>query len=196
MTKCHYPEPDVSEIIPGLWLGNERAAQNKSFLDSNNIVFIVRIMVTDSNYYKGKKEIGRTKIGVILGDADKRVHYVISVKDEHTCFIELNSLFDELCQFIVFALSYGQQHKCGILIHCKKGHHRSASVVGAFLIKHLNVDYVVAVSYINGLRRCALRRDTCMSKGLFRFYMNNMGTPCKDIACFNKKGANKCQCKK
>jgi protein-tyrosine phosphatase len=59
----------------------------------------------------------------------------------------------------------------GILVHCKRGHHRSANIICAFMYKYLQSDYVGTIKYINFLRNCALRRDTQMGRGLHIFYM-------------------------
>ncbi|MDX1700289.1 MAG: dual specificity protein phosphatase, partial [Melioribacteraceae bacterium] len=78
---------------------------------------------------------------------------------------------DETYNYILSAFKSNKN----ILVHCKKGHHRSAAVVGAFLIKHFNLDYKLVTQYINNIRPCALRKDKCMVKSLARYsyYLNN-----------------------
>ena len=149
---CEKYETDVNEIIPNLWLGNYKAAYDKSFLQKYNIKYILTIMEDFNIKYK----------------YDTITYLNIPVKDKDTCVKNLIQLFNTTGEFINNAL----MKRTGVLIHCKKGHHRSASVVAAFLIKYLNIDHVSAVLYINYLRPCALKRNTCMTNGLFRYYQH------------------------
>ena len=68
-----------------------------------------------------------------------------------------------------------------VLVHCKRGHHRSASIIAAFLMKNIGVDYLSSMAYINNIRPCALRRNTCMVKGLFNYYLECNGV--KECNC-------------
>ena len=58
-----------------------------------------------------------------------------------------------------------------ILVHCKRGHHRSGAIIASFLIKYLHLDYDSAVKYINYLRPYAMRRETNMSKHLYAYHL-------------------------
>ena len=147
---CEYPENDVDEIIPRLWLGNYKAAYNKNFLEKYQIKHILTIMDSFDYNYKYNN-----------------INYlIIPLKDKQTC--PIINMFEITNEFIYNAL----KKKENILIHCKKGHHRSASVVAAFLIKYLEVDYDSAVMYINHIRPCSLRRDTCMTGHLLNYSKN------------------------
>ena len=92
----------------------------------------------------------------------------VPIDDSNTCQKDLNSLFDKATDFIYDSL----KSKEPILVHCKMGHHRSASVVVAFMIRYLDIDYITASTYINSIRKCALVRQTCMVDGLFNYYIN------------------------
>lgn len=144
---CEYPENDVDEIIPRLWLGNYKAAYNKNFLEKYQIKHILTIMDFFDLNYK-------------YDDID---YLIIPLKDKQTCSI--SNMFEKTNEFIYNALKKEEN----ILIHCKKGHHRSASIVAAFLIKYLEIDYNSAVMYINHIRPCSLRRDTCMTQHLLNY---------------------------
>lgn len=148
MPKCP-DEKDVSEILPKLWLGNAQAAMSKDFI----------------NKYGIKRIINITKEVPCLFSEVKYMH--LQLDDLDTCQRDLNNLYDRTTDFIYDSL----KNREPILVHCKMGHHRSASVVCAFLFRYLNIDYIDAVSYINSIRHCALVRNTCMMNGLFGYYI-------------------------
>jgi hypothetical protein len=146
MTICPL-EDDVTEVLPNLWLGNYKSALNKDFIIKFNIKFIINITPNIPTPFSF-------------------VSYLhIPVRDDQTCDKNLNDLFDKSTDFIYNALKLNQ----GVLVHCMRGHHRSGSIVGAFLIRYLKIDFLDAVMYINGLRKCAMRRTTCMAIFLYSY---------------------------
>jgi dual specificity phosphatase 12 len=169
-------ENDVNEIIPNLWLGNLRAAYNKDFLIRNNIKYIITIMDNFDCQFK----------------YDDITHLVIPFKDPLLCFKNLIHLFDMSTDFI----KNGLLDKKAVLVHCKNGHNRSASIVAGFLIKYIKIDYVTAIHYINHLRPGALKRDTCMTRGLFKYYLHLNNIKNCNTHCTNKNGYFNCYCQK
>ena len=167
-------EYDVNEIIPNLWLGNYKSACNKTFLNEYKIKNIVTIM---DNFDK------KCKFNNIT-------YFTIPIKDEFVCNLNLNNLFDTTSLFIKKCLDKGES----VLVQCKKGHHRSAALIVAFLIKYKNYDFVKSVEYINKLRPYALRRDTCMSKNLFKYYLYLNNKNC-EFECKSHDTAHYCSCK-
>ena len=177
--RCEYCEEDASEIIPKLWLGNYKSSVNKQFLKNNNIKYIIRIYEkfkfnpNDPIEIK-KKNIIKMKHGYIY-TINNRKYYHFPIIDKKLCKrdkiknIQLTnkilSIFNETNKI----LFNGYIKKYNMLVHCKMGHHRSATVVAAFLMKYLNMNYKDTVSYIHSIRRCALRRNTCMVRGLYNY---------------------------
>jgi len=149
---CLFQEYDADEIIPNLWLGNYQSAFSSEFLKNHNIKNIIRIMVEfdKNNIFKGVK------------------YYHIPIKDTDTCVPNIENIFNTCNKIIDNCLNNNE----GILIHCKRGHHRSAAVVASYLIKNLKYDYEKTFKYINSLRPCALRRNCCIVRGLYK-YCNN-----------------------
>lgn len=151
--KCKHHEENVIEIIPGLWLGNIESSHDPNFIKQKEIRHIIRVM----------PEFDETKV-------HKNVQYLhIPISDNKLCSINLNGLFDYTNKYIKEKLL----NKENVLVHCKRGHHRSAAIIVAFLIKCLNVDYFDAVLYVGYLRPCALRRNTCIGQYLFKYYLDN-----------------------
>jgi len=174
MGLCEFYENDADEFIPHVWLGNFKSSNDEVFLQKNNIKIIVRVMQED---YPTKKIIC-TKFGYIYQDKNKRIIYSIPYHDIQTCELNITNLLLDACDFMSMALD----SKIGnILIHCKRGHHRSAAVAVAFLTKKYLIKYDEAIKYINSIRKCALRRSTCMVKGLYDFYLKYNKIKCDNL---------------
>lgn len=172
--KCKFEEYDVNEVIPNLWLGNCKAAYNHNFLKTFNIKYVVTIM-DDFNH--------NNKLDGIS-------YYIIPLKNKNTCDKDLIPLFDKVTTLIHNLLNSGIK----VLVNCKRGHHRSASVVAAYLIRYIGIKYETSIKYINLLRPCALRKDTCMTKSLFDYYLYLTQTKNCNIKCFNEKNIFYCKC--
>jgi len=170
-------EPDVNEVLPGLFLGNVKAATDKDFLRKNKIGTVIRILENDD---------GTRELSIIPKRVDSIDYYIIPIRDVDVCLRDINPMLDRTSEIIKDNLKNGVP----ILVHCKKGHHRSAAVVGAFIIKYLDSDFMSAVKYINNHRRCAFRRDTCMSRALFRYYKYINGERCDGIVSFKELREN------
>ena len=107
-------ERDVNEIIPNLWLGNCKAAYNINFLKKYNIKYVLTVM-NDFNYnYKFNNVI----------------YQIIPICDKQVCKSKLTPIFEQANEFIKTNLSKDS----GVLVHCKRGHHRSASIVASYLL--------------------------------------------------------------
>lgn len=172
---CLHSESWANELIPGLWLGNKKSAVDINFLRRENIQYIIRIL---DNFPAEERVSG--------------INYLyFPIDDENICGADLDRVFNEANSFI----KKGLQNKKGILVHCKAGHHRSASLVAAYLIKELNVKYSTAVAYINFLRPCALRRETCMARALFSWVNKNYGSYCPNFECRKTFRFYTCDCK-
>ncbi len=167
-------EYDVNEVIPNLWLGNYKSACNKKFLEKYGIKNIVTIMDTfdDKCKYKGI------------------TYLTIPIKDKFVCNLNINDLFDTTALFIKKCLDENKP----VLVHCMRGHHRSAALVVAYFIKYKQFDFVKSVEYIHKLRPYALRRDTCMSQNLFKYYLHINNKSC-DFTCDNHGTSHYCTCK-
>lgn len=137
---------DANEILPKLWLGNIKTAYNHNFLLKYEIKYVITIMDDFDPKYK----------------YNEIIYITVPVKDKHTCFKNMNHVFDATSNLINHSL---KQNK-GILVHCKQGHHRSASVIVAYLMKYHKLDYMTAMNYVRHRRPLALVRETCISNKL------------------------------
>lgn len=177
--KCMYDEADACEVVPGIWLGNYDSSLDHNFLKKYKIRYILRLHQDLPKFTKMMQVDG----GYIYYGSSDIIYYHIPIKDGDMCHLDVNKLFDNCGKFIHYAVN---QHS-NILIHCKRGHHRSATVVSAYLIKFLRMKYEPLIKYINSLRKCALRRNTCMTNGLFDYYLLHNHMKCKKRVCKNSQ---------
>lgn len=152
--KC-IDKTDATEILPNLWLGNYVSALSKPFLKKFNIKNIVNVTQEVPCKFNNISNINN-------------IDYLhLPIVDNDTCGVNLNELYDKTSQYIYNSLSKGN----GVLIHCLRGHHRSASVLCAFLMRFLDISHIDGISYINQLRECALTKNKCMVKELANYYI-------------------------
>lgn len=152
----HLTENDVDLIIPNLWLGNKTAALDESFIKSANIKYVVN--VTDG----------------IHCPFNFVTYYHIPIKDKRMCESHSReSMYIYIDSALEFILK-GLQEGAGVLVHCRKGHHRSANIVLVFMMKYLGIGYIPGMIYINSIRPFALRRNTCINKWVINYYRKKL----------------------
>lgn len=110
----HYKQ-SASEIIPGVWVGNYKAAHDRDFIEKNDISVVVNC--TRSIDFAQSIPIEKYRVPV----DDSRLE-----KD----FVLMEKHFDTVLPLLV--KKYKVEKK-NILIHCKKGKQRSCIVLAAFL---------------------------------------------------------------
>jgi len=154
-------ENDVDEILPGLFLGNEKSSYNKEFLKKYNIKYIIRIM----------PEFDFTK------QEPKITYYHIPIKDSKSCNDThvKNLSYNYFFKYVINLIHNLMLRRDGnILVHCKRGHHRSASAVSAYLVKYYNLSYQQSVTYIKKIRPFSLRKNSCIMNELYKFCLANV----------------------
>lgn len=120
----------VSPILPFLFLGNERDAQDLDLLLRLNIGFVVNVTTHLPLYH------------VNSGLRYKR----LPATDNSTQ--NLRQYFEEVFEFIEEAYQSGQ----GVLVHCQAGVSRSATIVIAYLMKHTLMTMTDAYKYVRSRR--------------------------------------------
>ena len=163
----HKYEYDVNEIVPGLWLGNLKSVSSEPLLRMHNIKSVYSVM---DKYYLVPKYSGIS-------------YYVLPINDAEVCGTSANNMIDECVTNIHRLLKSGN-----VLVHCKNGHHRSAVIIGCYLMKYWKMDYETVVKYINMVRPYALRRQTCMSMWLFQYWNMLCGRKMCDNKVWDNNG--------
>lgn len=160
------PESDVTEIIPGLWLGNYKSAYSKKFLNKYKINNVMTVMHNFNPKYR----------------YNNISYFNIPIKDSDIVS-NVNCLFNSAVDYIHRLLSVNKN----ILVHCKRGHHRSASIVVAYLIKYKGYKYLNAIQKIKNVRPLAMRRDTNISRALYNYNLYIQNKRIKHKECLHGK---------
>ena len=123
-----------NEIINNLWLGNYKSSIDLDFLQKNHIDLIINLSKT-----------------LDFLDNDKIFKFRIPIHDNlsNESNIGMIKYFDEAYELID---SYLKNNK-GVLVHCKAGAQRSATLIALYLMKKNNIKSFLAKEYIQN-KRC------------------------------------------
>lgn len=142
--------PDAHEIVPGIWLGNRRAALNDKWL----------------------KE---TRITVVF-NASKDIPFSQRVQTQYRIPVDDNLQSEEIRNMTLWShevvYKILKEHNEGntILIHCAAGMQRSAAIMGMYLIAKKGMTWNQAISYIKGIRPIAFTPSANFKDSLIAFY--------------------------
>ena len=128
----------VTEILPDLWLGDEKSSQDGKFVERAGVKFIINC----------SKDIPENEFGIENIRINVDDHPSVSHLEDNEL---LYGALDGTIEYIHKCLMSG---KC-VLIHCKAGRQRSASIVAAYLMKYADIDIDKAVYYIRTKRPIA-----------------------------------------
>ncbi|KAL0994108.1 hypothetical protein UPYG_G00117850 [Umbra pygmaea] len=121
----------ISPILPFLFLGNERDAQDLDLLLRLNIGYVVNVTTHLPLYHLGSGLVRYKRLPAT--DNSKQ---------------NLRQYFEEVFEFIEEAHQGGR----GVLVHCQAGVSRSATIVIAYLMKHTLMTMTDAYKYVRGRR--------------------------------------------
>uniref|UniRef100_A0A8C2WHZ3 protein-tyrosine-phosphatase n=1 Tax=Cyclopterus lumpus TaxID=8103 RepID=A0A8C2WHZ3_CYCLU len=123
-------------ILPFLFLGNERDAQDLDLLLRLNIGFVVNVTTHLPLYH------------VNSGLRYKRLPATDNSKQN------LRQYFEEVFEFIgeIHVVVFRELKCLGVLVHCQAGVSRSATIVIAYLMKHTLMTMTDAYKYVRSRR--------------------------------------------
>ncbi|TRY54167.1 hypothetical protein DNTS_034842 [Danionella cerebrum] len=121
----------ISPILPFLFLGNERDAQDLDLLLRFNIGFVVNVTTHLPLYHLDTGLVHYKRLPAT--DNSKQ---------------NLRQYFEEVFEFIEEAHQSGR----GVLVHCQAGVSRSATIVIAYLMKHTLMTMTDAYKYVRSRR--------------------------------------------
>ena len=143
----NFIEADANLIVNNIWLGNVRAAQDFNFVTSKKINHIINASDKASNIF------------TFL------TYTTYPIIDKDVCYQNMVQLLQNGAKTINDIVNSNNI----ILIHCKNGHHRSASMLAFYFMTYHNMSLPDAIDLIKKYRPTAFRRMTCMLNALIKY---------------------------
>lgn len=140
-----------TEIIPNLWLGSLKDAQDLNFLKTANIQTVVNC-TKDIDFYNPK--LNNIRIPV----------------DDNLEYDQITLLYTYLNKIADVIHSSLRKHE-PVLVHCFAGKQRSCSVIAAFLMKHLRLSFSEAAMLMKTKREICFEPTVNFRKALEEFEM-------------------------
>ena len=141
--------PNAHEILPGLWLGNGRAALDSKWLKEKNIH--------------------------VVFNATKDIPFLPGIKKQYRIPVDDNLQPEEIRNMTlwsheaVYKILKERNEGNTILIHCAAGMQRSACLVGMVLIATKGLSWEQAVTYTRGIRPIAFTPGVNFKNSLIEF---------------------------
>jgi len=141
--------PDAHEIVPGIWLGNRRAALNDKWLKEKNIT--------------------------VVFNASKDIPFSPRIQKQYRIPVDDNLQPEEIRNMTLWShetvYKVMKEHNEGktILIHCFAGMQRSAAIVGMYLIAKKGMTWNQVISYIQSIRPIAFKPQANFKESLIAF---------------------------
>jgi hypothetical protein len=128
---------NYTEIVKGLWLGNYKAAKDKTFFTEKAIKGVLNMTEDLPNTFRDKKDIEYMRISVDDSLKEKDFKKMTDYIPVGVAFIHKQLILDR---------------KRGVLVNCFAGRQRSACIVACFLMKYNGLTPSQAVSFITKRR--------------------------------------------
>jgi len=138
-----------TNILPSLWLGDQKISVCKEFFDVYKISVVINC-TKNYNYYTNNT----TNIRVEVDD---------SLKKED--IDKLYLYFHETSDFINEMINKGKN----ILVHCYAGKQRSANIVLAYLMKYGKMTYKNAKQYLKSKRPICFEPSNNFEEAILKF---------------------------
>ncbi|KAG2389405.1 hypothetical protein C9374_013965 [Naegleria lovaniensis] len=127
---------DMDCILPKLYLGNELASQDIAMLSEFSITHILQIKDT------------RQQQTQQTSSECNNIQYMTIYLDDNSD----EDILSHIPKCVEFISQIMESGKGSILVHCTMGISRSASIVCAFLMRHLNISADHALNMIRKVR--------------------------------------------
>lgn len=157
MPKTSVKLADASEIISGIWVGNEKSSQCKEFFETHDIQAVVNCTPDVPNKF-----------------CDMNVEYMRLTLGDSRDPDDLKRMQEYLKYAVYFVEKNKDLESKNVLVHCHQGIQRSATVVAAYLMTNKGMSYDEVVNFIPHRRKQA-------------FYGGEYKTFEKELKNFEKK---------
>ncbi|MEM3062322.1 MAG: dual specificity protein phosphatase family protein [Nitrososphaerota archaeon] len=127
----------MTEILPGLWLGNIENASSLHFVKNNNIEIIINVSKDIPNYFENYITYFRIPVDDPgPGREDENTEIMNSILPYISCVIK----------------NFRQGKKrYNILVHCHAGAQRSPTIIAAYILRFCTI-FIPGFGYISDLK--------------------------------------------
>jgi len=140
-------EINANKITQGIWLGNKFSAKNSKFLEDNKITNIINVSDNINNHFENNTNYKYLRV---------------PINNKYSDIIVLGEYLDIILNFINKAIINNEV----VLIHCKKGHRRSAIIVAYYLMKKYNCSFEMAKIKIQSKRDNTLKEPLILKEAI------------------------------
>jgi len=144
------------KILPNIYLGDHRAANNGSFFEKTNVTSVLNMTPNIPNAFC----------------ADENIEYLrIPVYDSHGKR-DVNRMYQYFPVVTEFMYKTSVMENKGVLVHCALGRQRSCAAIAAYLIKFYKMTPMQAMDYIMNRKPDAFHwgKSANFAKSLNRWY--------------------------
>lgn len=147
---------DADLVINNIWLGNKSSSQDRDFLNSNKINFVVNCTtdITIPEWYK-YDDINYIRLPIYDWNSESNN----------------NILKDEIMNIINTINTYKNKNQ-NILVHCFAGMQRSATVIACYLMYYYKFRPEHAILYIRNKRDIAFKPHPTFNSFIFNYTKN------------------------
>ena len=129
----------ATEIIQGIWIGNQTAAKNNEFFKTYNITAVVNCTKDLPNLFT--QSAGVKYMRIPIDDSGRQE--------------DINKMTQYLPAIMNFLRQCHQNEQRSVLIHCHAGIQRSAAIVAAYLHQYFDMTMPQAIHCIVSYRPIA-----------------------------------------
>ena len=127
-----------NEIIKNLWIGDYKSALNKKFLNKNNIKLIINCSKT-----------------LDFTELENIIKIRLSMNDDRKEISDRKMI--ELFPTVYKTIDNNLKNNNGVLVHCKAGMQRSATIVALYLMRKYNKKFEEVKNIIRNKRNIVFR---------------------------------------
>ena len=120
------------KVLPNVWLGDHRAAQNESFFQNENITAVLNATPNVPNLFKNNDSIEYMRIPV-YDSFEKR---------------DCNKMYQYFPVITEYIYKSTVIEKKNILVNCYAGRQRSAACIASYLIKYYSMTPIQAMEFL------------------------------------------------
>uniref|UniRef100_A0A671PFG7 Protein phosphatase Slingshot homolog 3-like n=1 Tax=Sinocyclocheilus anshuiensis TaxID=1608454 RepID=A0A671PFG7_9TELE len=154
LDECTLDCTPVTEVWPSVFIGNEETARNRAKLKGMGITHILNAAAVEKSLkisfeIPSKNSLkGKVNTGVAYYQGRSLNYYDVPAVDK--CSFKVSEYFFPAAQFIHQALSNPENK---VLVHCKRGISRSATLFLAYLMIHHDMMVEDAIDHVIEVRR-------------------------------------------